>query len=67
VFARRFDWFERRDGPNTVLWWQPAGAIPDVADALRRLELLAEHGPSPDAFGFKQRFPPPADGMPPRP
>ena len=60
VFARRYDWFERRTVPNTVIWWQPAGTIPDVQDALRRLAILAREGPSPEAFTFKSRFPPPA-------
>ena len=41
VFARRFDWFERADGPNVVLWWQPAGTVPDVYDALARLQRRA--------------------------
>jgi uncharacterized protein DUF3291 len=59
VFARRFDWFERWDGPSTVLWWQPAGEIPRLDDAWRRLRLLAEQGPNGEAFTFKQRFPPP--------
>jgi hypothetical protein len=59
VFARRFDWFERREGPNHVMWWLPKGTIPDVTDALRRLEPLAELGPTPAAFTFQQRFPPP--------
>lgn len=61
VFARRFEWFERRSGPNMVIWWQPAGTIPDVPDALRRLRLLESAGPGPDAFSFKQAFPPPDD------
>lgn len=56
IFARRFDWFERSAGPNVVLWWQPAGAIPTIDDALRRLRLLADKGPTPEAFTFKQRF-----------
>jgi len=60
VFARRFDWFERLDRPSTVLWWQPAGQIPTLDEALRRLELLDADGPGPEAFTFKQRFPPPA-------
>ena len=60
VFARRFEWFERGTSPSTVLWWQPAGTIPDLDDALRRLALLAERGPTEEAFTFKQRFPPPA-------
>ena len=60
VFARRFEWFERREGPNVALWWQPAGTIPTIDDAFRRLELLADRGPTPEAFTFKQQFPPPA-------
>jgi Domain of unknown function (DUF3291) len=65
VFARRFDWFERIDRPATVLWWQPAGTIPTLDEALRRLDLLAAEGPGRDAFTFKQRFPPPDDrGLP---
>lgn len=59
VFARRFEWFERWPGPSVCLWWQRAGTVPTVDDALRRLTILAERGPSPDAFTFKQRFPPP--------
>ena len=59
VFARRFEWFERWDGPSVALWWQPSGTIPTVEDAFRRLQSLAEHGPTPEAFTFKQQFPPP--------
>jgi Domain of unknown function (DUF3291) len=59
VFARRYDWFERAAGPNVVLFWQPAGSVPDVHEALARLRRLAEHGPSAEAFTFKERFPPP--------
>ncbi len=60
LFKRRFEWFERWPGPSTVLWWQPAGSIPDPLDGRRRLRLLAEHGASPEAFTFKQPFDPPA-------
>jgi hypothetical protein len=60
VLARRSEWFERREGPSLVLWWQPREAVPTLDEAFRRLELLAEQGPTPDAFTFKQRFPPPA-------
>lgn len=56
VFRRRFEWFERWAGPSVCLWWQPAGTIPTVSEALRRLATLAEHGPTPEAFTFKQRF-----------
>jgi len=60
VFARRFEWFERREGLSVALWWQPAGTIPTIEDAFRRLRLLANHGPTPEAFTFKQQLAPPA-------
>jgi hypothetical protein len=60
VFARRFEWFERREGPSVALWWQPTGTIPTIDEALRRLQLLTDDGPTPEAFTFKQRFVAPA-------
>jgi heme-degrading monooxygenase HmoA len=59
VFRRRREWFEQHDGPSLVLWWVPAGELPTPAQARRRLELLAAHGSTPDAFTFKSRFDPP--------
>ena len=59
VFARRYEWFERAEGPNMVMWWLAAGTLPDVHDGLNRLRRLAEFGPTAEAFSFKVRFPPP--------
>jgi hypothetical protein len=59
VMARRRDWFERFDGAYTALWWIPAGTIPTVNDGLSRLWHLDRFGPTPHAFTFKLRFPPP--------
>ena len=59
VFKRRFDWFERRGTPNVCLWWVPIGTIPTLEDAERRLGLLTDHGPTSEAFTFKQPFPAP--------
>ena len=59
LFKRRFEWFERSATPTMTMWWQPAGTIPEIQDALRRLRHLTEHGPTPEAFTFKQRFPAP--------
>lgn len=56
VFKRRHEWFERMSGPNTVLWWQSAGTVPSVDEALARLERLITLGPTPEASTFKQRF-----------
>ena len=60
VFKRRHEWFERLGRPTTVLWWQPAGTIPSPQEALTRLERLTTHGPTAEAFTFKQPFPSPA-------
>lgn len=62
VFARRFEWFERRATPNLCLWWIPAGSRPTATEALARLRLLEEAGPSAEAFTLKVPFPPPATG-----
>jgi hypothetical protein len=59
VFRGRHAWFERWPGPHLVLWWVRAGSIPDLPEALARLDRLAANGPSPDAFTLNVRFPPP--------
>ncbi len=55
VMRRRREWFERIR-VFMVLWWVPAGHTPSVDEALARLEHLREHGPTPHAFTFKQRY-----------
>jgi len=42
-----------------VLWWVPAGHVPDLTEAKQRLERLRAHGPTSDAFTFRQAFAPP--------
>jgi heme-degrading monooxygenase HmoA len=59
VMRRRREWFHRMD-TYMALWWVPAGTIPTTAQAKDRLQLLAGHGPSPDAFTFRVPFPAPA-------
>jgi len=56
-FRRRKEWFERvPDLPVLVIWWIPTGHIPTVAEAIDKLKFLKQHGPTPLAFTFKQRF-----------
>jgi hypothetical protein len=57
----RRQWFETIEGPILALWWIPAGHIPTVAEALERLRLLKDRGPSADAFTFRKPFPAPDD------
>ncbi|CAL9506657.1 hypothetical protein SUDANB121_03566 [Nocardiopsis dassonvillei] len=53
-------WFDRSEAPHLVLWWIPSGTIPSVEEAGRRLDLLRERGPSPEAFTLRTHFPPPS-------
>jgi hypothetical protein len=56
-FRHRRAWFEKlEDFPALVLWWIPAGHHPTLAEARTRLLHLSDHGPTPLAFTFKQRF-----------
>jgi hypothetical protein len=59
VLRDRRRWFEPSSQVTVVLWWTPAGRMPDVEEAKQRLATLSRLGPSPAAFTFKQRFPPP--------
>lgn len=59
VMAKRRQWFAKPNEAYTVLWWVKAGHIPTVEDARARLDILKRKGPSPAAFTFKTRFPPP--------
>jgi len=59
VFRARGRWMEPLGSPPVALWWLRAGELPSVADGQARLELLARNGPSPDAFTFRETFPPP--------
>jgi hypothetical protein len=60
VMARRREWFHKIE-VFQVLWWVPAGHRPSVAEAMERLQLLRDRGPSPEAFTFKQRYPAPGE------
>lgn len=58
IMARRREFFHKAE-VFQVLYWVPAGHIPTVDEAIARLEHLRIHGPTPEAFTFKERFPPP--------
>jgi hypothetical protein len=48
-----------------ALWWVRKGRRPTVAEAIAKLDLLRENGPTKDAFTFKNAFPSP-DAVEPR-
>lgn len=57
---RRSEWFEHRSEAMTVAWWIPAGQLPTLEDALRRLQLLRDHGPSDEGWPLTQPRPAPS-------
>ena len=59
---RRREWFLPMTESHLVLWWVPAGHVPDLAEAERRLTHLRTHGPTARAFTPRVRFDPPTAG-----
>ncbi len=60
VLRARRAWFDAPKGPGLVLWWILAGTLPTLEEGKAKLRLLAERGPSEQAFTFRRVFPPPA-------
>ena len=55
---RRQEWFELFRGNYAALWWVPAGHIPGIDEAKKRIAHLDANGPTQFAFTFKTTFPP---------
>lgn len=58
VMKDRKKWFEHFGQPYYALWNIPAGYIPSVDEAVKRLTYLQQNGPSAYAFDFKNIFEP---------
>lgn len=58
LLRQRHEWFEKFAGSYTALWWVPAGHIPGIDEATKRLAHLDKHGPTQFAFTFKTTFEP---------
>lgn len=56
LIGKRKTWFEPLGAPHQVLWWIPAGHIPTPQEGKERLAILAQHGPTGEAFTFKKPF-----------
>ena len=63
IMRRRAEWFEKME-LYMCLWWVPIGHQPTPQEAIARLEVLRQKGPSPEAFTFRQPFPAPDAGEP---
>jgi hypothetical protein len=59
IMRRRREWFQRMNQAYVVLWWVPKGHRPSISEAIAKLELLRQNGPTAEAFTFRQGFPPP--------
>ncbi len=51
-YRRRAEWFEAGETSAHVLWPVTPGHVPDITEALDRLEQLKSEGPSEAAFDF---------------
>jgi Domain of unknown function (DUF3291) len=58
LLRHRQEWFEKFSGAYLALWWVPAGHIPGIDEAKKRLAHLEAHGPTEFAFTFKVTFAP---------
>jgi hypothetical protein len=58
IMRRRAAWFEKME-LYMALWWVSEGHRPSPEEGLARLELLRERGSCPEAFTFRDLFPPP--------
>jgi hypothetical protein len=56
AYRHRTEWFLQTEGPNYVLYWAPAGQIPTEVEIKTRIDYLAQQGPTPYAFTFRQPF-----------
>ena len=61
LLRERHAWFEKLEQVYLALWWVPAGHIPGIDEARRRLAHLESCGPSQFAFNFKSIFEPDDD------
>jgi uncharacterized protein DUF3291 len=56
MLPERHKWFEKI-AVYAALWWVPAGHIPGIDEAKKRIAHLEAHGPTQFAFTFKMVFP----------
>jgi hypothetical protein len=58
LLRERQAWFEKFAGAFAALWWVPAGHIPGIDEAKKRIAHIDAQGPSQFAFTFKTTFEP---------
>jgi hypothetical protein len=58
---RRKEWFQSFGQVSTAMWWIKKGEIPDINQAMEKLDYLQINGASEIVFNFKQKYPQPID------
>lgn len=56
VMRGKNNWFNPMIRPHMVLWWIEAGHRPDLDEAYKKLMLIRDTGPTPQAFSFDVPF-----------
>lgn len=56
---RRKEWFQTFGQVATAMWWVKKSEIPDVTEAMEKLDYLQKNGASEIVFNFKQKYPKP--------
>jgi hypothetical protein len=56
---RRKEWFQTFGQVSTAMWWVKKGEIPDLTEAMEKLDYLQKNGPSEIVFNFRQKYPKP--------
>ena len=56
---RREEWFHDDAEFHIALWWIENDRFPTAEEGREKVEYLQMNGPSPLAFTFQKRFPPP--------
>jgi hypothetical protein len=51
-YNRKGDWFEKLGTPHFVMWPIPSGHIPNLEEAMERLDHLTRNGDGDFAFGW---------------
>jgi Domain of unknown function (DUF3291) len=54
IYKKRTEWFELMGKPHMVFWWVPEGYIPQLSEAIDKLEFYEKNGASEQAFGWAE-------------
>jgi Domain of unknown function (DUF3291) len=56
ALKRRSEWFRHPQWPGYVLWWVTEEINPTWSEGVRRLEILADEGPTSSGFDFVRPY-----------